>query len=130
MSPGARRRTGRCSAIAVSCAASRYCQDDAFTGGSRIRIPQYSRRIDMNRVSFVAALGFVACASAAPLSAQRIGGTPVQFGVMGGATKPVGDVAAYTQHDWSLGALVSIGSPQSRFNFRADGQWQQLAGVR
>jgi len=84
----------------------------------------------MNRISFVAALGFVACASAASLSAQSIGGMPVQFGVMGGATKPVGDVAAYTQHDWSLGALVSIGSPQSRFKFRADGQWQQLAGIQ
>lgn len=84
----------------------------------------------MNRISFVAALGFVACASATSLSAQSIGSTPLQFGVMGGATKPVGDVAAYTQHDWSLGALVSIGSPQSRFKFRADGQWQQLAGLQ
>jgi len=83
----------------------------------------------MKRISFAAALGFVAYASAA-LSAQSIGGTPVQFGVMGGATKPVGDVAAYTQHDWSLGALMSIGSPQSRFKFRADGQWQQLAGIQ
>ncbi|MBA2684678.1 MAG: outer membrane beta-barrel protein [Gemmatimonadaceae bacterium] len=82
----------------------------------------------MHRISFVAALGLAASVSASAVNAQALDGRSVHFGVMGGATRPVGDIAAYTNHDWSLGLLALIGSPQSRFNFRVDGQWQQLAG--
>jgi opacity protein-like surface antigen len=83
----------------------------------------------MNRISFVAAaLGLIAIAAVPPLPGQSLAGTPVQFGVMGGAAKPVGDVAFVTHLDWSLGALVSIGAPQSHLSLRVDGQWQQLAG--
>jgi opacity protein-like surface antigen len=83
----------------------------------------------MSRISFVAvAVGVTLAAATAPILAQSIGGTPIQFGVMGGATTPVGDVAFVTHHDWSLGALASVGSPQSHLSFRVDGQWQRLAG--
>ena len=85
----------------------------------------------MNRISFVAAgVGLIATAVVPALPAQSIAGTPVQFGVMGGATKPVGDVAFVTHLDWNLGALVSIGAPQSHLSLRVDGQWQQLAGIQ
>jgi opacity protein-like surface antigen len=85
----------------------------------------------MNRISFVAAaVAILGSAAVASANAQSIAGTPIQFGVMGGVTKPVGDIAYNTRHDWNLGALVLIGSPQSRLNFRVDGQWQQLAGVQ
>jgi len=85
----------------------------------------------MNRISFVAAgLGLIAIAAVPRLPAQSLAGTSVQFGVMGGAAKPVGDVAFVTHLDWSLGALVAIGAPQSHLSLRVDGQWQQLAGVQ
>ncbi|MDB4910923.1 MAG: hypothetical protein JWO39_1746, partial [Gemmatimonadetes bacterium] len=85
----------------------------------------------MHRISFVAAVAaMLGSAAVASARAQSIAGTPIQFGVMGGLTKPVGDVAYSTRHDWNFGALVLIGSPQSRLNFRVDGQWQQLTGVQ
>ncbi len=85
----------------------------------------------MNRISFVAAgVGLLAIAAVPALPAQRLSGMSVQFGVMGGAAMPVGDVAFVTHLDWSLGALMSVGAPQSHLSFRLDGQWQQLAGIR
>ena len=83
----------------------------------------------MNRISFVAA-GLIAIAAVPTLPAQSLAGTAVQFGFMGGAAKPVGDVAFVTHLDWSLGALVSIGAPESHLSLRVDGQWQQLAGIQ
>jgi Outer membrane protein beta-barrel domain len=82
----------------------------------------------MNRISFVAALGLAAGVTAGPLPAQSIDGGAVHFGIMGGATRPVGDVAYLTHLDWNLGALVMFGAPSSHLNVRVDGQWQQLAG--
>lgn len=79
----------------------------------------------MIRVSFVAALML---AAATPVSAQSIAGTPIQFGVMGGRTKPVGDLSSAANNDWNFGGLVLLGAPESRLRFRLDGQWQQMEG--
>jgi opacity protein-like surface antigen len=84
----------------------------------------------MNRILFVAALGLAAGFTALALPAQSIDGREVRFGIMGGATQPVGDVGYVANLDWNLGALVSFGASSSRFSFRVDGQWQRLAGTR
>lgn len=83
----------------------------------------------MNRFLFVAASGLASAVLAVAVPAQSLDGGAVHFGLMGGATKPVGDVSAYVNHDWNLGALMSIGSAGSHVSFRVDGQWQQLAGT-
>ena len=80
----------------------------------------------MHRLSFVAVLMF---AAAAPVAAQSIAGTPIQFGVMGGRTKPVGDLSNGANNDWNLGGLVLFGAPQSWLRFRLDGQWQRIQGT-
>jgi hypothetical protein len=82
----------------------------------------------MNRNSFVAVLGLAAGAITSALPAQSIAGTPIQFGVMGGRTKPVGDLSAAANNDWNFGGLVLFGAPESTLRFRLDGQWQQIAG--
>ncbi|HEV7705863.1 MAG TPA: hypothetical protein VGO46_16315 [Gemmatimonadaceae bacterium] len=79
----------------------------------------------MTRISFVALLML---ASASTVSSQSIFGTPVQFGVMGGRTKPLGDLSNGATNDWNLGGLVLFGAPQSRLRFRLDGQWQRIEG--
>ncbi len=84
----------------------------------------------MHRISFVAAMGLAASVTALALPAQSIDEHAVQFGVMGGATRPVGDVAYVAHLDWNVGALLTIGSPSARLKFRVDGQWQQLAGTQ
>jgi hypothetical protein len=83
----------------------------------------------MKRLPFVClVVATLASMTANALSAQdrRI----VHFGLMGGATNPVGDIGTLARHDWSAGALVSIGAPSSPISFRIDGQWQQLAGLQ
>ena len=80
----------------------------------------------MHRIRLVAALVF---AATAPLAAQSVAGSPVQLGVMGGRTKPLGDLANGASNDWNFGGLVLFGAPQSRFRLRVDGQWQRIEGA-
>jgi len=82
----------------------------------------------VHRISFVAALGLSASFAAAALPAQSIDGHSIQFGVMGGRTKPVGDLSSAANNDWNFGGLVMFGAPESTLRFRLDGQWQQIAG--
>jgi hypothetical protein len=82
----------------------------------------------MQRTSIAAVLTLALAASAAPLAAQGDNGRFVHFGMMIGATTPVGQVADFTRRDMNLGALVTFGAPESHLNFRVDGQWQWLAG--
>jgi opacity protein-like surface antigen len=79
----------------------------------------------MKRSSFIAVLVFAMSPS---LAAQKIAGTPIQFGVMGGLTQPIGSLAGAANNDWNLGALVLFGAPESRLRFRLDGQWQKVDG--
>lgn len=85
----------------------------------------------MKRISIVVAtMGILIIASTSPLSSQVISGTPLHFGLMGGAVKPVGNLSAYADHNWSAGALLSIGKDDAPLRFRFDGQWQQVKGRR
>jgi hypothetical protein len=81
----------------------------------------------MQRTSITAVLTIAFAASAASLAAQDDDGRFVHFGVLLGATTPVGQVSAYTRRDMNAGGLVTFGAPMSRWNVRIDGQWQQLA---
>ncbi|MDQ2765687.1 MAG: outer membrane beta-barrel protein, partial [Gemmatimonadota bacterium] len=67
-------------------------------------------------------------AASIPLSAQSTAGIPIQFGVMGGRTQPIGALAGAANNDWNFGALALLGGRESRLRFRLDGQWQQVAG--
>jgi opacity protein-like surface antigen len=83
----------------------------------------------MNRHSLLALVAVtVASVPPAPLRAQSLDGRSVQFGLMGGLTKPLGDLSPATTHAANAGALVTIGAPESNLRFRLDGQWQQLTG--
>lgn len=83
----------------------------------------------MHRISLVATTLAVATSAAfLPLAAQSIAGVPVEFGVMGGFTKPVGNLAGDANHSWNVGGLMSLGAPSSHVSFRLDGQWAQLNG--
>ncbi|HEX6533090.1 MAG TPA: outer membrane beta-barrel protein [Gemmatimonadaceae bacterium] len=75
--------------------------------------------------SVIAAAVLVA-ASNAPLAAQAIVGSPVRFGIAGGATVPIGDLKDASKTGWHAGALVDIGLPLVPIGFRVDGMWNQL----
>lgn len=83
----------------------------------------------MNRTLIAATIvGITMTAFAAPASAQAIVGSPVRFGIMGGATVPLDVLKDAAKTGWNAGALVSIGVPLVPVSFRIDGQWNQLKG--
>ena len=83
----------------------------------------------MKRTAINAAvLGLVLSAAFAPVSAQAIVSSPVRFGIMGGATSPLGDFSDVAKTGWNAGVLMNIGVPLVPVSFRIDGQWQQLQG--
>jgi opacity protein-like surface antigen len=69
-----------------------------------------------------------ACMLTAPFVAHAQDSRPVQFGVMGGATLPVGILRDASKVGWNAGALVNVGASESPLRFRVDGQWHQLGG--
>lgn len=85
----------------------------------------------MHRIRlFAAAVSMLVPVGVATLSAQSTLSGGLHFGIMGGETKPVGNLSAYADHDWSAGALLSIAAANSPVSFRLDGQWQQIRGRR
>ncbi|MEP7065024.1 MAG: outer membrane beta-barrel protein [Gemmatimonadota bacterium] len=83
----------------------------------------------MKRTAINAAvLGVILSAAAAPVSAQAIIGSPVRFGIMGGATIPLSDLSDEAKTGWNAGALLTIGVPLVPVSFRIDGQWHQMNG--
>jgi Outer membrane protein beta-barrel domain len=80
----------------------------------------------MKRIlSAVAVLGFVTLASSG-VSAQTVSRSPIQFGVMGGATIPTGDFDNFIKTGWNAGALLNLGFSNSPVNLRVDGSWNQM----
>ena len=83
----------------------------------------------MKRTAINAAvLGLVLSAAFAPVSAQAIVSSPIRFGIMGGATSPLGTFSDVAKTGWNAGVLMNIGVPLVPVSFRIDGQWQQLQG--
>jgi hypothetical protein len=67
-----------------------------------------------------AVLGF-AVLSSTRASAQTITHTPIQFGVMGGASFPTGTFNDNLNVGWNAGALLNFGFVNSPVGLRVDG---------
>jgi hypothetical protein len=73
-----------------------------------------------------AILGFSVLAST-PIAAQEVvSRSPIQFGVMGGATFPTGDFNDLLSTGWNAGALLNFGFANSPVALRVDGSWNQF----
>jgi hypothetical protein len=72
-----------------------------------------------------AVLGFALLASSSA-SAQEVSRSPIQFGVMGGATLPTGDFKDLLKTGWNAGALLNFGFANSPVALRVDGSWNQF----
>ena len=74
-----------------------------------------------------AVVGFTLLASG-KIAAQDASGprSPVQFGVMGGASFPVGDFSNDVNTGWNAGALLNFGMVNWPFGIRVDGSWNQF----
>lgn len=72
-----------------------------------------------------AVLGFAALASGT-VAAQSASSSPIQFGVMGGATFPTGDFNNFVKTGWNAGALLNFGFQNSPVALRVDGSWNQM----
>lgn len=72
-----------------------------------------------------AVLGFAVLASGR-VAAQNASSSPIQFGVMGGATFPTGDFNNFVKTGWNAGALLNFGFQNSPVALRVDGSWNQM----
>jgi hypothetical protein len=80
----------------------------------------------MKRILTAAAvLGFTVLASGS-VAAQQASHSPIQFGVMGGATVPVSDANDFLKTGWNAGALLNFGFANGPVALRVDGSWNQL----
>ncbi|MEO8879187.1 MAG: hypothetical protein ABI446_02205 [Gemmatimonadaceae bacterium] len=84
----------------------------------------------MKRVLTTAAvLGFTVLASA-KVSAQEMSEmankSPIQFGVLGGASFPMGSAKDVLKTGWNAGAFLNFGVANWPFGIRVDGQWNQF----
>lgn len=80
----------------------------------------------MKRILIGAAvLGFAAFSSTRA-SAQAVTHTPIQFGVMGGASFPTGTFNNNLNVGWNAGALLNFGFVNSPVGLRVDGSWNQF----
>ena len=73
-----------------------------------------------------AVLGFSLLASGAVAAQDAVSRSPVQFGVMGGVTFPIGDVSNAVKTGWNAGALLNFGFMNSPVGLRVDGSWNQM----
>ena len=73
-----------------------------------------------------AVLGFSLLSSGAIAAQEVVSRSPIQFGVMGGATIPVGDFKDLLGTGWNAGALLNFGFANSPVALRVDGSWNQF----
>jgi hypothetical protein len=76
-----------------------------------------------------AIVGLSLCVHALPAPAQAIASSPIQFGVDGGLTIPLGTFGDFANTGWNAGALMTVAVPLVPLSFRLDGQWHQIPGV-
>jgi hypothetical protein len=72
-----------------------------------------------------AVLGFAFLASSSA-AAQEVSRSPIQFGVMGGASFPTSDFNDLLKTGWNAGALLNFGFSNSPVALRVDGSWNQF----
>jgi hypothetical protein len=74
-----------------------------------------------------AVLGFSLLASGAVAAQDAVSHRPVQFGVMGGVSFPIGSALTNSfKTGWNAGALVNFGFLNSPVGLRVDGSWNQF----
>lgn len=73
-----------------------------------------------------AVLGLTVLASGAIAAQEVVSRSPIQFGVMGGATIPTGDFDNVLKTGWNAGALLNFGFSNSPVALRVDGSWNQM----
>jgi hypothetical protein len=73
-----------------------------------------------------AVLGFSLLASGAVAAQEVVSRSPIQFGVMGGASFPTGDFNNLLGTGWNAGALLNFGFANSPVALRVDGTWNQF----
>jgi len=73
-----------------------------------------------------AVLGFSLLASGKIAAQDATPRSPVQFGVMGGVTLPVGNASDAVKTGWNAGALLNFGFANSPVGLRVDGSWNQM----
>ncbi len=85
----------------------------------------------MKRVLTTAAvLGFTVLASArvsAQATSDMANKSPIQFGVLGGASFPISDANNFLKTGWNAGAFLNFGVANWPIGIRVDGQWNQFA---
>lgn len=83
----------------------------------------------MKRVFTAAVIGFTVLASAkasAQETSEMTNKSPIQFGVLGGATFPLSDAKDVLKTGWNAGAFLNFGVANWPFGVRIDGQWNQF----
>ena len=81
----------------------------------------------MKRILTAAAvLGFTVLASGSVAAQEAASHSPIQFGVMGGATIPVSDANDFLKTGWNAGALLNFGFANGPVGLRIDGTWNQM----
>ena len=73
-----------------------------------------------------AVLGITVIASGSLAAQEVVSRSPIQFGVMGGATIPVSDAKDFLKTGWNAGALLNFGFANSPVALRIDGSWNQM----
>jgi hypothetical protein len=73
-----------------------------------------------------AVLGFTLLASGRVAAQEVVSRSPIQFGVMGGASIPTGDFSNTLSTGWNAGALLNFGFANSPVALRVDGSWNQF----
>ena len=73
-----------------------------------------------------AVLGFTLLATGRIAAQEVVSRSPIQFGVMGGATIPTGDFNDFIKTGWNAGALLNFGFANSPVALRVDGSWNQM----
>jgi opacity protein-like surface antigen len=83
----------------------------------------------MKRVLTAAVIGFTVLASAkvsAQETSEMANKSPIQFGVLGGASFPLSDAKNVLNTGWNAGAFLNFGIANWPFGIRVDGQWNQF----
>ena len=73
-----------------------------------------------------AVLGFSLLASGRIAAQEVVSRSPIQFGVMGGASLPTSDFKDLLKTGWNAGALLNFGFANSPVALRVDGSWNQF----
>jgi hypothetical protein len=99
---------------------------DARCVVANVSFKKESEEIMKRVLTGAAVLGFAVLASSSAAAQEVVSRSPIQFGVMGGATIPTGDFNNLVKTGWNAGALLNFGFSNSPVALRVDGSWNQM----